>query len=410
MKNFVLSLLAIVLLTACSSESEQPKSKNYIRLTTESATTLTEDSQHTLDITVMLGNTLKNDATIHFMLEGNEGDILNIDTPSLDFKTGDKIKTLKVRSNNKSVLSEPRIITLRVKDFSDPNMQPWGEGIAITVNPDSKTPILTEEQEALLEGYRSNLGMDISRLIGRLNCKIKMIFPIEEVGNMKGEPVFTDSEMKEYTSETVFTLSEQATADTPVLKMADNAMGLTSIFHQILNQEISIVNKIGTSFPSVAQAVHFDEKNESFSMALDNLVIGTDGNVNFYVNERIDGEPMSYIPFLYRYSVWNRQEKMLKEGATVDVIVTDPETGEIMDENIGAAMSQLIEWGLTFNPTHYLRHSSMHEDSWDNGIWKKPSAQLDLDKGELKFSFPWDHAYSSGWTFIEVTYTLHPAR
>ena len=410
-KHLFLCLLTMVALMACSDDdNNQQTAINHVRLSTESATILNEDSQDSIKVNVLLGRTPTEPVTIELTLVGNEDQILSISTPSMTFEAGEKTKDFYIYSNKGSKLSQPRVMELGIKSFSVDHMDQFGENITITVHPDSDIPALTEAQQELLKGYRDQLGWDVERLMGKLSCTVKVIFPKDEVGE-EGETVFSKTEIQEYTAETILTLSEKATATQPILKMVDNAMGLTSVFHNILNKEISIKNMVGTSFPSVAKAVGYDEKKEIFGMTLDNIAINEDGTLSF-VGKVADiyGDTIQGVPFVYNFSAWERQEKMSKEGATVDIVVNDPITGEVMYSEPEAPMSGLIENGLSFNPNGLMTYSDISEDSWDTGIWKAPTAQLNLTDGKMSFAFPWDHANSSDWTLIEVTYTLHTSK
>ena len=412
LKHLFLGLLAVACFTACDDDDESTVTPNinHVRITTESATALNEDSQDSIKVNVLLGNTATETVDITFALENNEDKVLSMSDSVLTFNVGEKSKDFYVYSNNDSILSMPRVMTLKIKSFSVENMDQYGEGITITVKPNSDIPALTEAQMEMIKNYRENLGIDIARMMGKLSCKVKVIFPIDEVGE-EGETVFSKTETQEFTSETILTLSENATAEKPVLKMVDNAMGLTSLFHNILNKEISINNQAGTQFPSVAEAVKYDEKNETFSMALDNIVLNEEGTPSFVGNVLdVYGDTIQGVPFIYNFSAWERQATMAEEGATVDVVVTDPETGDIMYTEPGAAMSDLITTGQSFNPNTHLISSDISEDGWDTGIWKEASSKVNFAEGTMQFSFPWDHINSSDWTLIEVTYTLHPAK
>ena len=411
LKNLFLGMMALVCLTACSDEENQQQyAINHVRLTTESATTLNEDSKDSIKVNVLLGNTPEEAVTIRFQLDGNEDQIMTISAPELTFEAGEKTKDFYIYSNNGSRLSQPRFMTLSIQSFSHDKMDQFGEDITITVNPDSDIPVLTTAQQELLKGYRDNLGIDVERLLGKLSCTVKFIFPKDEVGE-EGETIFSKTEIQEYTATTILTLSDEATATQPVLKMVDNAMGLTSVFHNILNKEISIKNMVGTSFPSVAQAVGYNEKKETFSMALDHLAIQEDGTLSF-VGKVADsyGDSIQGIPFLYDFSAWERQEKMAQEGATVDIVVIDPITGDVMYSEPESPMTGLIENGLSFDPYKLMTYSDISEDSWETGIWKAPEAHVNFADGKMSFRFPWDHANSSDWTLIEVTYTLHSSK
>ena len=402
--------LAVVFLMACSDEKERVRCSNYIKISTQSATTFTEDSEMPVVVDVMLAFTLDRPESVSFELVGNEGDLLYIDNPRLDFQAGDKVKQLKVFSNRKSLVNLQQVVTLRVKDFTAANMAPWEEGIRLTVKPDAAIPELDEEQLEMIRGYKERLGLDVERLMGRLQCKVRVIFPIDEVGE-DGETVFSDKEVQEFQAESIVTLSEEATSERPVLKMVDNPMGWTSIVWKVLQKEIAINNQVGTSFPSVVEALAYQPEKESFHMALDRIRLNADGGVDF-VGPMPDayGDTITVVPFEYSFSAWKRQKQMADEGKTVDVVVKDPSTGEVLYTEPETPMASLIEQGMTFNPEYHLISSDISADGWESGMWKEPKSKVDFDKGSWDFAFSWDHMNSSGWTLVEVSYQLHPVK
>ena len=208
MKQLLYILFAGLFLTACSADDLTPTWKKiYIELSTTSATTLTEDSETAIDVTMMLARPVNAPATVNVMLEGNEDSVLTIDQPAIHFEKGEQIKHFKVLSNNKDLLLEPRNIVVRVKDFTDPDMYIWKDGIGLIVNPSAAIPPVTEEQKELMEGYKRDMGIDVSRMMGKLSCQVKIIFPIDEVGET-GETVFSKTQIQEYTTQSVITLSE----------------------------------------------------------------------------------------------------------------------------------------------------------------------------------------------------------
>ena len=405
---FFLSL-TLLCLAACSDEKDLVRCSNYIKISTQSSTTFTEDSETPVVVDVMLAFTLDKPESVTFELVGNDGEILSIDTPQLDFQAGDKVKQLKVYSNRKSHLNMQQVVTLKVKDYTAENMRPWENGIPLTVKPDADIPELSEKQMELLRGYKEKMNLDLTRLMGRLSCKVRVIFPIDEVGE-DGETIFSDKEIQEFSAMSIVTLSEQATEDNPILKIVDNPMGLTSIQWNVLQKEIAINNQVGTSFPSVVEALGYDPMKETFHVALDSLVVLPDHQVEFArsVTDAY-GDVITGIPFAYNFSAWERQLKMAEAGETVDVVVLDPSTGEVQYSEPETPMQSLIDQGMTFSPSYHLISSDISEDSWESGTWKAPKSKIDFAKGTWDFSFSWDHQNSSGWTLVDVTYQLHPA-
>ena len=409
-KNYLLYflMLAVCILSACSDKKDLVKCSNYIKISTQSATTFTEDTETPIVVDVMLAFTLEKDETVTFELVGNEGEVLYIDNPTLEFKAGEKVKQFQVFSHQKSRLSMQQVVTVRVKDYTASDMLPWEEGIRLVVKPDADIPDLTEEQLDLIQGYKEKMNLDLGRVMGKLQCQVRVIFPIDEVGE-EGETVFSDKEVQEFTSESIVTLSEKATADQPVLKMVDNPMGWSSIQWNVLKKEIQINNQVGTSFPSVVESLQYNPEMETFQVALDSLIVQPDNQVSF-AGPVLDsyGDTITVVPFIYSFSAWERQWKMAEQGETVDVVVRDPSTGDVLYTEPETPMLSLIEQGMTLNPNHHLVASDISKDSWESGTWKAPASAIDFDKGTWNFTFSWDHVYSSGWTIVEVTYTLHP--
>ena len=411
MKKLFFSLLAVVFFAACSDDDNAPQQlgPNYIDLSTESATTFNEDSEVPVEVTVTLARPVGAPATVNIELTNNEEGILAIDYPAVKFNVNEQVKTFKIVSNKKEALIEKRVIGVRVKDFSDPSMGTMQNGFDLTVNPAANMPEITEGQSALLDGYKENLGIDVRRMLGKLDCKVKVIYPKDEVGE-EGETVFSKTEVQEYKTQSVVTLSDKSTAEKPVLSMPDNALGLTSVFHKVLNKEISISNQVGTSYPSVAAVLKYDEKTETFAMSLDSLVIEDNGNITFmkrFINEY--DEQAHKIPFVFNYSAWERQLQMAKDSVLVDIIVKDPATGDIWYSAPETPMQDVIDnEGITFNPYNFIAGSDPSVDGWETGIFKAPIAHYDFVNGTMSFRFCWDHSNSSDWTIIEVSYSLRP--
>ena len=111
---------------------------------------------------------------------------------------------------------------------------PW----TIKVRPASTMPELTDDQKAMIAGYKENLGIDLYRMLGKVSCTVKVSFPYVE-GDDKD--YFNDGEdSRTFTAESVITLSENATAEKPVLKMVSNPMGMDDFMFE-MSPEIYIL-------------------------------------------------------------------------------------------------------------------------------------------------------------------------
>ena len=83
----------------------------------------------------------------------------------------------------------------------------------------------------MLEGYKAK-GLDLSKWIGLIPVKVSV-----EVPPTDGLESLINGMKKVYTGKTVITLSEDATAEQPILKMTNNPMGLTEFMYDMLRKE-----------------------------------------------------------------------------------------------------------------------------------------------------------------------------
>ena len=58
-----------------------------------------------------------------------------------------------------------------------------------------------------------------------------VVYPTDDIGT------FYDEETRSFEGKSVITLSDNATAERPILKMIDNPLGLTSFLWEILKKE-----------------------------------------------------------------------------------------------------------------------------------------------------------------------------
>lgn len=152
----------------------------------------------------------------------NDGSVL--------IKAGEKKASFKIASNHKGLIKAQRSMTLKVKDYTDPRMQAWRD-LKLIVKPSVESPTLTEEQLELIKEYKEKYGLDLNQFIGVLKCNVEIRYPEGDIGT------FYDEETRSFEGKSVITLSDNATAERPILKMIDNPMGLTSFLWEILQKE-----------------------------------------------------------------------------------------------------------------------------------------------------------------------------
>ena len=85
---------------------------------------LSESDERAITVDVLLATSVENDAVINFELLDNADDILRLENGAVQIKAGEKTARFKVLSNRQSLLNNQRMITLKVKDYTDERMQP----------------------------------------------------------------------------------------------------------------------------------------------------------------------------------------------------------------------------------------------------------------------------------------------
>ena len=231
---FLLAFLPVVALTSCSDD-DGDKMTNYVQLSVNGSTSgvssIAEDATEPVVVNVLLSYFVEETTTINFELKGNDGDILRIKNNVVEIPANSKTAQVKVFSNNKNSLTTEQSVTLTIASSSNDKIvlsNPW----TIKVQPVVSEVELTEEQKALIAGYKENLGIDLNRIIGKVACSVKVSFPYVD-GDDKD--YFNEGdESRTFTAETVITLSENATAETPVLKMISNPMGLNDFMYEMM--------------------------------------------------------------------------------------------------------------------------------------------------------------------------------
>lgn len=414
---FLLAFLPVVALTSCS-DGDGEKMTNYVQLSVNGSTSgvssIAEDVTEPVVVNVLLSYFVEETTTINFELKGNDGDILRIENNVVEIPANSKTAQVKVFSNNKNSLTTEQSVTLTIASSSNDKIvlsNPW----TIKVQPVVSEVELTEEQKALIAGYKENLGIDLNRIIGKVACSVKVSFPYVD-GDDKD--YFNEGdESRTFTAETVITLSENATAETPVLKMISNPMGLNDFMYEMMRKnttedvyeswyympyQMAVMNAVGYT-PGDDDKYNI-AATESFEMTLDNISI-EDGEINF-IQEVEDnyGDLINSVPFEYNFSLWNKLQAKSEEIVEVD----EYGDGEMVEYTIG----ELFEYGASLDPKQYLMLSTISEDYFENepSDWVEPSASIDFENGTLKFVFPFDMANSYGYQNVEVTYSMKAAK
>lgn len=388
--------LFIPLFSACNEETGNGgySGTNKIYLSTEKEAVITENDTTPLAITVDLTTSCPEDITLEFEILDDEQDALRLENNPVTIKAGERQATFHAVSNNRNLLEEEIRVRIALSTF--PQGMQLDKTLEIAVKPNPSIPQLTEAQLALLEGYKNRYGIDLSPWIGIVPCKTTVYSPGD--GYIQA---FVSAFTREMEGYSIITLSEEATADTPVLKMTENPLGLTEYLYWVLRQ-VTIEDEEFFAYPDTdlnpnnlrfMELLQWDkESQETFSMTLDGITLdninGKQADVSFtapVLNSY--EEEITAVPFNYNFSAYTREQEMLASG--------------------NAELTELVSYGITANPQYYLFSSTISEDYWEmpeNYI--APKATIDFGKGTLNFEFVFDHANAGGYSRIYVEYTL----
>ena len=390
-------LTAAVTSTSCNEEKATGYSgtnKIYLAAADNNAV-ITESSTTPLEVEVTLTSTVETATTLTFRLENDTQELLHLEGNPVTIAAGEKSATLQVVSNAKNLLVESTYITLGIDAAQVPEGMELAEALRIRVNPDPAVPELTEKQKALLAGYQQKYGVDLTAFLGVMKCTTTLNIPGGDTTND-----FSTPKTEEIPGQTVITLSEESTAEQPVLKMVDNPMGLTEhlywVFRQNTIDDDEYWNSTDEDYASPSNKKLMEiidwtpTSEETFNVSLDGIkctnLSATSADLDILGEvEDSYGDPMTVVPFCYSFSAWDRQKKLLDEG--------DAEMQEIYDQ------------GGIANPAYYLFSYGINEDGYGNGNWIESKGHIDFEKGEMTFQFVMDHYYAGDYTIVHVTYT-----
>lgn len=400
-KTLLALAIAVVSLASCSESADSNEQMtNYVTLSVEGESAMTEDNTEGLVVNVSMAYTLDHDASVQLSLTGDEKEAVKLSSNKVTIPAGKKTASVKVLSNNANVLSIQEVVNVVVSSCSDANMKPMDtKGIALTIKPNAMVPELTAEQLALIKGYKDNLGIDLTKVLGIVDVTTTVTY-----GNDDKDAENNGNDTRVFNGKSVITLSDKATADKPVLKMISNPMGMESYMYDRLlrctteeRDGYFDADPINTALLSV---VNYNKSTESFSAVLDNITLNTDGTLNFTAVE----DDKTIVPFEYTYSVWTRINEMANAGNTVNV----NEGSTYVEYSI----KDLLEQYSTFCPAKYLGNTDITIDAYGAtpSNFVLPSAKYDFNNNTMNFEFAWDYgsgSYLNDYVRIKANYTMH---
>lgn len=405
-KTFLALAIAVVSLASCSESADSNEQMtNYVTLSVEGESAMTEDNEDGLVVNVSMAYSLDHDASVQLALTGDEKGAVKLDKNTVTLPAGKKTASVKVVSNKANVLLAQEVVNVVVTSCSDANMKALdAKGVALTIKPNAAVPELTAEQLALIKGYKDNLGIDLTKVLGIVDVNTTVTF-----GNDDKEGENGGNDTRVFNGKSVITLSENATAEKPVLKMIANPMGMESfMYEKLLRCTTEEPDGYFDGDPvnvALKAAVNYNKSTDTFSVVLDNITLNNDGTLNFTaVTKDNSDEDITIVPFVYTYSVWTRLNSMANAGDVVNVNegATDVEY----------SIKDLIEQYGTFNPAKYLGNSDIASDAYGAtpSNFVLPSAKYDFNNNAMSFEFSWDYgngSYLYDYVRIKANYTMH---
>lgn len=400
-KTLLALAIAVVSLASCSESADSNEQMtNYVTLSVEGESAMTEDNEDGLVVNVSMAYCLDHDVSVQLALTGDEKGAVKLDKNTVTLPAGKKTASVKVVSNRANVLLTQEVVNVVVASCPDANMKALdAKGVVLTIKPNAMVPELTAEQLALIKGYKDNLGIDLTKVLGIVDVTTTVTY-----GNDDKDAENNGNDTRVFNGKSVITLSDKATTDKPVLKMISNPMGMESYMYDRLLRCTTEepdgyfdADPINTALLSV---VNYNKSTESFSAVLDNITLNTDGTLNFTAVE----DDKTIVPFEYNYSVWTRINEMANAGNTVNI----NEGSTYVEYSI----KDLLEQYSTFCPAKYLGNTDISIDAYGAtpSNFVLPSAKYDFNNNTMNFEFAWDYgsgSYLNDYVRIKANYTMH---
>lgn len=387
--------------SACSSsdnDGDKPMT-NYVSISAEGNNIINEDDDDEVKFNILIGNTLTADATINLSLEGNDDNVATLSPSTIALKAGAKTASFTIKSNKKSLLKSDRVLTVKAT-FSDVNMKTDGKAVTLTIKPDSDIPVLTAEQQKLIEGYKQNLNIDLTKILGKVKVVTKVTFNDDDKIDIND-----NKDTRSFSGVTIITLSEKATADKPVLKMVSNAMGMAAFNYEMLRKKTVEDTEFWTQMPfgrAVMENINYDYNKETFTMTLDGIEVNPNMSLKFTGSKvNVLEEEITTVPFDYTFSAWNRLKAMA--DANESFVVDDGET------KTNVSVQKIIEGGGSLNPYSFFDNTDVVADGEETeykNIYVAPTGKIDFTTGKMTFAFPWYLENTYGCQRVEATYTF----
>lgn len=378
-----------VILNSCSDNDNGYEGVNKAYITAEEGNTLVigEENQ-VVNAKLTLTRKVNQTTPVQLKITDNSGavvDILKITPENISIAADSREVSFKITVKEGVSLVKEKRVKIGIQIQKEIELE---KALEIVIKPAVSVQSLTEAQRTLLEGYEAK-GLHLTPFLGKVKVATTIISAKD--GAL---PDFAKEFTKEVEGFSVITLSEQATADQPVLKMTENPMGMTEFFYYVMKKE-TIENDeywygegAGPNYAKVMALINWNKTSEEiFSATLDGIKIKGDKTID-YIGKGKDAydEDIDVVPFSFTYTAWDRLKKLIGEG--------------------NAEAIEVNEQGASSNPQNYLNNTNILTDEYETGAFKASTGSIDYEKGTMTFEFLSSHTSGGDYLSIKVVYSI----
>ena len=385
---------ALLSIAGCEPSGNDDSMTNYIYLSSDK-TSMFEIDNEPIVVEVMLRNALAEDVELTFAVNDDSGIVRLEDNPVL-IPAGEKTGYLKIYPGSGDLAATTNYsisLDASVELTADLELKAPFTFALVPVNVEP----LTDAQNEIIAAYKETTGIDLSKYLGVVNVSTVLT------------GVTVDSYVpfnKTVSGKTLIELSEESTAELPILTMTANAMGIENHMYQVL-KALTVESEDWLSEEDWADPCYGILKNainwgsnstETFSIALDGIAFGAEGAVEFVgTGEDQYGDEIAVVPFSYEFSAYEREKEVIE-----------------------TLMNNVEYWTetATANPAYHLNCTGITEDDaiyaygeedeegneiYAGETWVKASASVSNDS--LVFTFCTATGMDEDYTRVVATYT-----
>ncbi|MDY5813671.1 MAG: DUF4929 family protein, partial [Bacteroides sp.] len=416
LKFYGLMGLLMVLLSACSSSDNKVDytGTNEVLLSYQgNATDATMEIGEERELTASILLTSRLNQSIDFELSASTTSPLLIMPAVVRIPAGENEASFVIKAVSEAAITEATLVRITATPTSSQDKVKLKNTLTVTVLPATEGR-LTADQRALVETYRTRLGLDLTPILG----KLKVETTVYEPGG-SNYTAFAEENTYTYKGEVVLTLSEKSTVQQPVLKMVRNAMGLNdyvaATFKKLNVLDTEYWNNPDVPSPkALMETLNYTvETAVTANVVLDNIrinpqtkhiafvdklaaaiPIGDDGAFNRNSEDyppQASGSELEKIvvPLYFDINMWTLAKERLK---------TNP------------SIQQWIVEGGRFEPYSMFNRTGIDTDEnaseSEKSNYQAPEASFDSVQGTLTFKFCFEaETESAAYTRVEVRIT-----